>query len=76
LDVLGSYTNLQPIIEKYIKGMEKINWRTDLESIGVEISETDSVVKLEVKAKLNRRQKDLLDRLGYNSWRKIAEKAK
>ncbi len=76
LDILGSHTNLQPIIEKYIKGVEKINWLADLESIGIKISETDFAVKLKVKAKLNKRQKDLLDRLGYNNWRKPAEKAK
>ncbi len=76
LDVLGSYTNLQPIIEKYIKGEEKISWRAALASIGIEMSETDFAVKLKVKAKLNGRQKDLLERLGYNNWRKISEKAK
>lgn len=76
LNILGSYLKLQPIIEKYIKGVEKLDWQTNLESLGIEVSETDFAVKLKVKAKLDRRQKDLLDRLGYNNWRKILEKAK
>ena len=76
LNILGSYLKLQLIIEKYIKGVEKLDWQTDLESLGIEVSETDFAVKLKVKAKLDRRQKDLLDRLGYNNWRKILEKAK
>ncbi|MGI8638979.1 MAG: hypothetical protein ACR2MG_03405 [Pyrinomonadaceae bacterium] len=73
LNVLGNYAELQPIIEKYIKGTEKINWREDLESVGIEAAETDFNTKLNVKAKLNKRQKDLLGKLGYNNWRKILE---
>ncbi len=73
LNVLESYAELPPIIEKYIKGTEKINWRTDLESIGIEDLESDSNTKLTVKSKLNKRQKDLLNKLGYNNWRKILE---
>ncbi len=74
LNILGSYSELQPIIEKYIKGMEKINWQTDLEDAGIEAEETDFTTKFIVKTKLNGRQKDLLDKLGYNNWRKILKK--
>ncbi len=76
LDILGRYPYLQPIIEKYIKGVEKIDWRADLESLGVETSGTDYPAKLIIKAKLDRHQKDLLDKLGYNNWRKVLEKSK
>lgn len=69
LDILGNYQKLQPIIEKYIKGIERIAWQENLESLGIEISKTDAA-KLNVKAKLNNRQKDLLNKLGYNNWRK------
>lgn len=76
LDILGVYPKLQPIIEKYIKGIEKIDWQADLESVGIEMSKTDAATKLSIKAKLNGRQKDLLDKLGYNNWRKTLEKSK
>lgn len=74
LNVLKNYAELQTVVEKYISGAEKINWQADLESVGIKASETDSVVKLAVKAKLSGKQKDLLNELGYNNWRKILGK--
>lgn len=76
LNSLGSYPKLQPIIEKYIKGVEEIDWQVYLENLGIEVSKTGAAAKLSIKAKLNGRQKDLLDKLGYNNWRKSLEKSK
>lgn len=76
LQVLSKYKSLDSIIEKYVKGAGKINWETDLQTIGIESTSRNSFVKLSVKAKLNGRQKDLLNKLGYNNWRKISEKSK
>ena len=73
LNVLKSYPELKLIIEKYINGTEKVNWQTDLESVGIESAKTEFDVKLNIKPKLNSRQKDLLNKLGYNNWRKILE---
>ncbi len=71
LNVLSEYKSLDSIIEKYIKGAGKINWETDLQAVGIESTSENSFIKLSVKAKLNGRQKDLLNKLGYNNWRKI-----
>jgi predicted metalloprotease with PDZ domain len=76
LSILENYKELRPIAEKYIRGAGKIDWQTDLESAGIEATETNSFTKLAVKTKLNRHQKNLLDDLGYNNWRKIAQKTK
>jgi predicted metalloprotease with PDZ domain len=76
LSILEDYKELRPIAEKYIKGTEKIDWQADLETIGIEAAETNSFTKLAVKAKLSGRQKNLLDDLGYNNWRKIVQKTK
>lgn len=76
LSVLDDYKELRPIAEKYIRGTEKIDWQANLSSIGIEAVEENSFTKLSVKAKLDNRQKNLLDDLGYNNWRKIARKAK
>jgi len=76
LRILGNYKELRPIAEKYIKGAGKVDWQTDLEAIGIEATETNSFTKLSVKAKLDSRQKSLLDDLGYNNWRKIVQKTK
>lgn len=67
-------TNL--IVKKYVETAETINWETDLQSIGIETAMENSFVKLRLKSKLNGRQKDLLDKLGYNNWRKISRKYK
>ena len=49
LNVLKSHAELQTIIEKYIKGTEKINWQTDLESAGIEMSKTEFQYKIKCK---------------------------
>jgi predicted metalloprotease with PDZ domain len=76
LNVLNSYPELRPIIEKYVNGAEKLNWQTELESIGIEAQETDFAVKLDVKTKLKNQQKNLLESLGYNNWRKSLGRSK
>lgn len=72
LAILQANKDLQPIIEKYIKNTDKIAWQNDLEAVGIEFSEQNFTTKLSVKAKPNGRQKDLLDKLGYNNWRKLS----
>ncbi|HEX8288756.1 MAG TPA: hypothetical protein VF556_12205 [Pyrinomonadaceae bacterium] len=76
LNVLQTHGELRPIIEKYIKSAENIAWHTDLEAIGIESAEENFQTKLKVKAKLNNRQKDLLNELGYNNWRKLSESSR
>ena len=69
-------TELRPIVEKYIKGAENIAWKTDLEAIGIESTEENFQTVLKVKAKPNSRQKDLLNELGYNNWRRLSESSR
>ncbi len=71
LEVLRARTELKSIVEKYVEGDEKINWTADLNDAGIEQTIENSFVKLKINAKLNGRQKDLLNELGYNNWRKI-----
>jgi len=70
LNIFESRAELRPIVEKYIKGTENIMWQTDLDAIGIESATENFSTKLKVKANPNGRQKDLLDKLGYNNWRK------
>jgi len=76
LSLFESRRELRQIVEKYIKGAESIEWNTDLEAVGIEAKIENSFTKLSVKSKLNGRQKDLLNELGYNNWRKIVSKTK
>lgn len=70
LSILQSRREVQTIVEKYVKSAENVAWQTDLEAFGIESASADFSTKLKVKTDLNGRQKDLLDKLGYNNWRK------
>ena len=74
LDLLRSYSELAPIIDRNITGSESIEWNELLKGAGLEAELKDQTAKLKVTAKLSGRQKDLLDKLGYNNWRKLASK--
>lgn len=76
LNIFQNYPELRHIVEKYIKGNEQIVWQTELNYFGIESREENFMTKLTVKAKPNGRQKDLLDKLGYNNWRKLSESSK
>jgi hypothetical protein len=60
------------ITDAFVLGSEPIDWEKDLAEIGIESAKNGSTTTLSVSRKLNGRQKDLLDRLGYNNWRKLA----
>ncbi|MEO6589339.1 MAG: M1 family aminopeptidase [Pyrinomonadaceae bacterium] len=74
MTILESYKELAPVINAHIKGSEKLNFEKDLEQTGLEISSNGSDIKLQVKETLSGREKDFLDKLGYNNWRKILSK--
>lgn len=74
--ILKTFPELNPIFQTYIEGKSKINWERELQFFGIEQGKTDFGVQLKVSAKLNGRQKDLLDKLGYNQWRKILQKTR
>lgn len=72
LNILNSYPELRPVVQNYIQGKSKIDWQKDLETAGIEFDGR----KLKIMTNLSGRQKDLLDKLGYNQWRKILDKKK
>lgn len=76
LNILESHAELRIAVERYIKGAETLVWKTDLDALGIETGGENFPTKLSVKSKLTGRQKDLLDELGYNNWRKIIQKSK
>lgn len=76
ISILRSFPELSPIIQTYIEGSSKMNWDNSLTAFGIEQEKSNFGVQLKVSEKLNGRQKDLLDKLGYNQWRKILQKTK
>ncbi|MFL6466399.1 MAG: hypothetical protein ACJ72Z_00425 [Pyrinomonadaceae bacterium] len=66
ISTLQKYPVLVPVIEKYINGTGVFEWQSELLLAGLESTKNGLVVT----AKLTGRQKDLLEALGYNNWRR------
>ena len=71
IDAMRLHPELRPIAERYIKGPDKIDWSEALATAGIEAVTENSLTTLKVVPKPSSRQKDLLDKLGYNNWRKL-----
>ena len=76
LALLRSNPGVVPIVEKYVSGSEKIDWTSEIATAGIEDSDAGILTSLRVKEKPTGRQKALLDKLGYNNWRKLAPTSK
>jgi len=74
LALLRSYPELTQIIDRNITGSESVDWNGLIKVAGLEADANAQTTSLKVTAKPNGRQKDLLDKLGYNNWRKLASK--
>lgn len=64
------------IVNKYVTGKETIEWKRELAAAGIEDVDPGPITTLRVVAKPGRRQKTLLDKLGYNNWRKLSSNSK
>jgi predicted metalloprotease with PDZ domain len=72
LSIMQADAELMPIIQEFIKGSGKIDWQTELQSAGIENELGNKRTALRVTEKPTGRQKALLDKLGYNNWRKLS----
>lgn len=76
LAIMRSRPELSAIADRYIQGKETINWENDLRLAGIESTSANYNTTLKVVAKPSGRQKALLDKLGYNNWRKLPADSK
>ncbi len=74
IKVLSAYPSLKLVVDNVINGTQSVDLQTQLETAGIENLSNAGPTDLRVKAKLNRTQKAILDKLGYNSWRKLSGK--
>ena len=58
------------LIDRYVERVELVAWTADLAAAGIESVQTGRTTTLSVEQKPTGRQKAILDRLGYNNWRK------
>ncbi|GIU82083.1 MAG: hypothetical protein KatS3mg006_1147 [Pyrinomonadaceae bacterium] len=63
-------------VSRYIENMAQINLPSQLADFGIQVKKVSGRTKLEVAENLSSRQKDLLEKLGYNQWRRISVKIK
>ena len=56
--------------KQYILGAEKFNIEQELAGSGIVLETAGRSPVLQVRAKPSGREKEILDRLGYNNWRK------
>ncbi len=74
--ILKTFPELNLIVQNYIEGSSKIDWHNELREVGLESERDGFKTRLKVTAKPGGRQKALLDKLGYNHWRKLLQKTK
>ncbi|MGI9056297.1 MAG: M1 family aminopeptidase, partial [Pyrinomonadaceae bacterium] len=74
LRFFDGFKELSPVINDYVRGAEKLNFERYLQQTGIEILPVGTNIKLKIKDRLTGREKDFLDNLGYNNWRKILSK--
>jgi predicted metalloprotease with PDZ domain len=67
LAIMKTRPELSEVIDKYIKGNGPFQIQNELALAGLQYSNG-----LQIVPKLNGRQKDLLDALGYNNWRRLS----
>ena len=74
--VLSSHPELDQIVINYVTGGKKIAWAPELSAAGIEPSGAGAALALKLTEHPNGRQKKILDRLGYNSWRSAPRSSK
>lgn len=74
LKALAKYQSTGSIIAEHVRGVKAIEWGEKLAAAGIENAPGSSRTSLRVMEKLERRQRALLDKLGYNNWRKLNRK--
>lgn len=73
LAILRSHDEVRELVERYIVAGEAVAWQPYLRAAGLESAADRGPTRLKAVADPSRRQKQMLDDLGYNNWRKLAD---
>lgn len=71
LDLIAS-----PLITRYVQGSEQIDLNGALNLAGIDLVKSGPSYSLKVTGKPDRRQREMLDKLGYNNWRRSSTSPK
>lgn len=73
---VDSRPGLRKVFDRFVRGKESIDLGEINKLAGIEGTGRGSQTGFKVAAKLTARQKAILDRLGYNNWRKLSREQK
>jgi hypothetical protein len=74
LKLFDADPRLGALANDYIRGDKPVDWIGIIDIAGLENEPGPNRRNLRIKPKLSGRQKALLDKLGYNNWRKLTQK--
>lgn len=74
ISILKKDRELVPIIDDHVGGTKELAWGAWIKAAGLHPEARSGGTALTVIAKPNGSQKRLLDKLGYNNWRKLSSK--
>jgi hypothetical protein len=72
--LMREHRELVPVIDKYVSGTQPLVWDDLIKAAGLQSETKSGVTTLSVVAKPSGSQKRMLDKLGYNNWRKLISK--
>ena len=59
-------------VTKYVRAGENVDWARELTPMGILVSKENNVTVLKTAPRASSKQKKMLDKLGYNNWRKLS----
>jgi hypothetical protein len=72
LTILRSHERIKPLVERYIVSGGAVEWQLHLRTAGLESVGNTGPTRLRAVSKPTGRQRQMLDDLGYNNWRKMS----
>ena len=73
ISIMSDRKELATILSQYVRGVTAVDVAAFVDGSGITAT-SGRIARLSVKEKLDRREKVILDKLGYNNWRKLAGK--
>ena len=71
MHILNTHKELRPIVDRDIQGAGRLDLADTLKGSGLRLSTGERVPQIKVVDRPSGSEKQVLDRLGYNNWRKL-----
>lgn len=71
LELMRSFPELRPVASSVIDSGDAVDWADAIAAAGLEYTAGGGTARLKVTNKLSGQQRRILDKLGYNNWRRM-----